>query len=271
MASQHNNKRRILKQRLWIVLLCIVLFIVLCGLVGCGGTTPTPDVPATPYHPFLALFVCGDNTLSYPQQFLQEAMRNLADKISSSVVPNSGGMYVDVNLIEASSLQDTFVTFSTPAIPDITKPQPGSDPYKYATELRDWKKKVAKVNALISSVQASIEPALNKMRTIHLQEVGGTDIPGCADSAAGEFSHYPNANKVLLYISDIQNNVDTQLSSHINLYGAKVRVIYRVCEVQSDCEHNDAFWAKQFKAWGASTVEFFDPAQSSAEKITFTY
>src|SRR2546430_17050509 len=118
MYSQNKNQHLYLKQRLYIVLVCIVLFVVLCGLVGCGANTATADLPPTPYHPFLALVVCGDNTLSYPQKFLQEAMQNLADKISSSVVPNSQGMFVDVNLIEASSLQDTFVSFQTQTIPD---------------------------------------------------------------------------------------------------------------------------------------------------------
>ncbi len=271
MASQPKNQRIFLKQRLVIVLLCVVLFILFFGLCGCGGNTATADVPPTPYHPFLALVVCADNTLSYPQQFLQEAMRNLADKISSSVVPNSQGMFVDVNLIEASSLQDTFVTFSTPAILDIAKPQPGNDPYQYAKALSDWKKKVPMVNALIRSVQARIKPYLDKMRSIHLQEVGGTDENGCADTAASEFAHFPNTNKVLLYVSDMQNNVDTQFSKHINLYGVKVRTIYRVCEVQSACEQNDAFWSKQFTSWGATSYEAFSPAQSSAEKITFTF
>jgi hypothetical protein len=255
------------KQRLVTVVLYVVLYILLSA---CGGTTPTPDVPPTPYRPFLALFVCGDNTLSYPQEFLQEAMRNLADKINASVVPNSGGMFVDINLVEASSLQDTFVSFSTQAIPNIPpKPQPGNDPYRFAKQLRFWKKTVALVNALISSVRQSINPSLDKMRSIHLQEVGGTDEFGCAASAADVFSHFPNANKVLLYISDMQNNIATQFSKHINLYGAKVRTIYRVCEVESACEQNDAYWAKQFKAWGASSYEAFSPAQSSAEKITF--
>ncbi len=270
MATQ--NKRIELKKRLWIVLVCAVLFMMLCGMLAACGGTSAPDVPAQDiYHPMLALFICGDNTLSYPQKYLTEAMQNLADKINSSVVPNSGGMFVGVNLIEASSLQDTFVTFSTPAIPDIgSKPQPGNNQFSYAKDLQNWKKKAAKVSSLINSVQDSIKPSLDKMRGIHLQEVGGTDIPGCADTAAGVFSHYPNADKVLLYISDMQNNVDTQFSKHINLH-AKVRVIYRVCEVQSACEQNDAFWAKQFKSWNAQSYEVFDPALSSAEKITFSY
>lgn len=74
---------------------------------------------------------------------------------------------------------------------------------------------------------------------------------------------------MLLFVSDMQNNVDTQFSKHINLYGASVRTIYRVCQVQSACEQNNAFWSKQFKAWGALSYEAFDPAQSSAEHITF--
>jgi hypothetical protein len=251
------------------VLLYIVLCVVLFSSCSTGnGGTPSP-VP-TPYKPFLALHICGDNTASYPQQFLQEAARNIADRIDSDVLPNRGGMFVDFSLIEVNSLQNTYVSFSVPAIPALPpKPQAGSDPYKYATALRDWKKQVASINALIASVRASIKPSLDKLRSIHLQEVGGTDIPGCADTAADEFSYITNGSKVLLYVSDMQSNVDMQLSKHINLHGAIVRTIYRVCQVQSACEQNDAYWSKQFKAWDASSYTAYSPAQSSAEHITY--
>ncbi len=261
MKSQHKKHRRV--PFILYIVLCVVLFSS-CG-TGSGGT-PSP----TPYKPFLALHVCGDNTVSYPQQFLQEAARNIADRIEGYISPNMGGMFVDFSLIEVSSIQNTYVSFSVPAIPAIPpKPQAGNDPYKYATALRDWKKTVASVNTLVASVRASIKPSLDKLRSIHLQEVGGTDIPGCADTAADEFSHVTNGNTVLLYISDMQSNVDMQFSKHINLHGAIVRTIYRVCQVERACEQNDAYWTKQFKDWGASSYEAFSPAQSSAEHITF--
>ncbi len=259
MKSQRKKHAAVL------VPLCLfVLLSVSCG-TGIGGT-PSP----TPYKPFLALHVCGDNTVSYPQQFLQEAARNIADRIEGYISPNMGGMFVDFSLIEVSSLQNTYVSFSVPAIPAIPpKPQAGNDPYKYATALRDWKKQVASVNALVASVRASITPSLDKLRSIHLQEVGGTDIVGCADTAADEFSHFPTGNKVLLYISDMQGNVDVNFSKHINLHGSIVRTIYRVCQVERACEQLDSYWSKQFKAWGSSSYEAFSPAQSSAEHITF--
>jgi len=249
----------------------LALVIASSFLAACGGSAASvPAVQTYQYKPFLALHVCGDNTLSYPVQFLQEAARNLADRIDSYVSPNMGGMFVDFSLIEANSLQNTFVTFSVPAIQNIPpKPQPGNDPYSYAKALSDWKKTVPMVNSLVSTVRASIKPSLDKMRSIHLQEVGGTDIPGCADTASSEFSHFPNGNKLLLYISDLQSNIDVNVSKHINLYGAKVVVIFRPCQVQSACEQNDAFWKQQFTAWDASSVSFYSPAESEAEKITF--
>ena len=263
MKSQQRSKHHRVP-----FILYVALFVVLFSSCGSGGGTPSPT--STPYKPFLALHICGDNTSSYPQQFLQEAARNIADRIDSDISPGMGGMFVDFSLIEVNSLQNTYVSFSVPAIRAISpKPQAGSDPYKYATALRDWKKQVASVNALVASVRASIKPSLDKLRSIHLQEVGGTDIPGCADTAADEFSHVTNGRKVLLYVSDMQSNVDMQLSKHINLHSAIVRTIYRVCQVERACEQNDAYWSKQFTAWGASSYEAFSPAQSSAEHITY--
>lgn len=260
MNFQHNKRGRVP-----VLLFC--LFVVLFSSCGSGGSQLSS--PTYPYKPFLALHICGDNTLSYPVQFLQEAARNIADRIDSYISPNMAGMFIDFSLIEANSLQDTFVTFSTPAIQNILpKPQAGNDPYSYAKALSDWKKTVPKVNSLVTSVRASIKPSLDTMRSIHLQEVGGTDIPGCADTASGEFAHFSSGNKILLYVSDMQNNVDVQFDKHINLYGAKVVVIFRPCQVQSVCEQNDAFWKQQFTTWGASSVQFFAPAESSAEHLT---
>src|SRR5713101_9893948 len=78
VSPKHKKHRRV--PFILYVVLCVVLFSS-CGS-GSGGTlSPTP----TPYKPFLALHICGDNTASYPQQFLQEAARNIADRIDSDV------------------------------------------------------------------------------------------------------------------------------------------------------------------------------------------
>ncbi len=251
------------------VLLYVAVFVVLFSSCGSGsGGTPSPA--PTVSRSFLSLHICGDDTTSYPQQFLQEAARNIADRIDSNISPNMGGMFVDFSLIEVNSLQQSYVSFSVPVIPALpSKPHVVPDPYKFATELRYWKKQVASVTALVASARASIKPSLDKLRSIHLQEVGGTDIVGCADTAVDEFSHFSTGNKVLLYISDMQGNVAVNFSKHINLHGAIVRTIYRVCQVERACEQNDAYWSKQFKAWGASSYEAFSPAQSSAEHITY--
>lgn len=244
----------------------LLLIVISCGTGG--GNPPTQDAPA-PFKPFLSVHVCLDNTLSYPVKFQHEALQNIADRIDQYISPNMGGMFVDGSLIETNSLQDTLASFSTPSIPAIPpKPQPGNDPYAYAKALKDWNKTVAKVNALVTSVRASIQPSLDTMRSFHKSEVGGTDILGCADTAASEFAHFTSGIKILTYISDMQNNIDVQFSKHINLYGAAVRIIFRPCQVQSVCEQNDAFWTRQFTAWGASSVKFYSPAESSAEHLT---
>src|SRR5690349_5856773 len=97
------------------ILFCILLIVTSCG--SGGGSSPQ-DTP-TPFKPFLALHVCLDNTLSYPVQFQHEALQNVAERIDQFISPNMGGMFIDGSLIETNSLQDTFVTFSTQAIPAI--------------------------------------------------------------------------------------------------------------------------------------------------------
>jgi hypothetical protein len=266
MGSRTSPKRTSLLVSLFLV--GVVLWSLF--LPGCGGSSvPLPDQVSTS-KPFLALHICGDNTSSYPARFLQEAARNIADRIKSYINPGIGGMFVDFSLIEANSLQDSYVSFSVDAIDPIPpKPQPGNDPYKYAKALQEWKKAVQAINARVVSVRASVKPFLDKLYSLHLTEVGSTDIAGCADTAAGQFSHFTSGNKFLLYISDMQQNVGTNVSKHINLLGAKVRSIFRVCQDQHECEQLDEFYTKEFKSWGSSSYEAFDPATSSAEKITF--
>jgi len=267
------NHRTVWSQAVHLALpVLVVLMLCSCGILPPQHHQPSNDSEKqlVAPKPFLALVVYLDNTLSFPVQYQQEAASNIADRIQSYISPGMAGMFVDVSLIEVNSLQNAYVSFSVPAIQAIPpKPQPGNDPYQYATALQEWKKTVAQINGLVTSVRATIKPYLDKMRSLHLQEVGGTDLPGSADSAAAEFSHFPTGNKMLLYVSDMQSNVNTQFSTHINLYGAKVRVIYRVCQIESACEQNDGLWTKQFRAWGASSYEAFDPAQSHAEHITF--
>jgi len=266
MSSQHKKQGRGTVLVVWSLVAAILCSSV---LAACGGSPASVSSQTYQYKPFLALIVQLDNTTSFPVQFQQEAARNLADRISSYISPNMGGMFVDVGLIEVNSLQNSYVSFSTPAIPTIPpKPQPGNDPYTYAKALKNWKQTVASVNALVASVRASIKPSLDKLYSLHLQEVGGTDIPGSAGSAADEFAHFPNGTKVLLYVSDMQSNVAVNFSKHINLHGAKVVVTYHVCQVESACEQNDAFWTQQFKEWGAASVKFYSPAESEAEHIT---
>ncbi len=248
----------------------IVFFILLIVTsCGSGGVGSSPQDAPVPFKPFLSLHVCLDNTLSYPVQFQHEALQNLASRLSSYISPGMAGSFVDVSLIETNSLQDTLASFSTQAIENIPpKPQPGSDPYAFSKALSDWKKTVAKINALVASVRASIQPSLDTLLSFHKVEVGGTDIPGCADSAAAEFSHHQNGNLILTYISDMQSNIDVNFSKHINLYGAKVVILFMPCQVESACEQLKAFYTRQFKAWNASTVEFYSPAESETQKIT---
>src|SRR5690349_10776008 len=116
--SQHKNQRRVnaLLSSFLIILILCSSFLAACGS---GGVSSSPQDAPAPFKPFLSLHVCLDNTQSYPVQFQHEALQNLALRLSSYITPSMAGSFVAVSLIETNSLQDTFVSFSTPSIPAI--------------------------------------------------------------------------------------------------------------------------------------------------------
>jgi len=252
------------------VLLYTVLLVLLCA---CGGNSSgsgfIPVSTPAPYRPLIAVNICLDDTASYPPEFIQAIQHTLADRIDAMTQLNTGGMDVFVTVIAASSFQNDVIAFSVPAIPALpVKPVPGSDPYKYAKAMSDYKKAIPGALNQLKAMQAQVKVQTDKLRNLHFNGVaGGTDIFGCLADASQHFSHI-TGNKLLLIASDLQNNVTTQETNTLNLYGAPVRVVYRVCEVVSSCQANDAFWKQTFLHHGASSVRFYDPAESQAEKVS---
>jgi len=226
-------------------------------------------VLSAPFRPFLALQVCLDDTASYPPEYTQAAQKAIAERIDALTQPNTGGMDVFVTVIAASSFQNGFA-FHVPAISALpVKLVPGSDPYGYAKAMSAYKKALPAALNQLHAIQAQVKVHTDMLRNLRLSvRAGGTDIPGCLDDAAQHFSHVAG-NKVLLIVSDLQSNVNTQFTNNLSIYGAMVRVYWRVCEVESACQQNDNYWRKLLLHFGASSVGFYDPAESQAENINF--
>lgn len=246
----------------------VSLVLLLCSCVP-PRATPVPVVLSSAYQPDTTLQVCLDNTTSYPPAYLHEASVTLADRIDAYISPNEGGLTVYIALIEADSFQRDILSFRIPAIPALTaRPVATSDPYSYSQHLTQWKKDAQKLSSSLNTLRQSVKPLTNKLRSLRLHEVDGTDIPGCLDDASAHFASARTRN-ILLIVSDMQNNEDAQWSSHLNLHHAIVHVLYRTCQVQRDCEQNDQFWSRKLFAYGASSVQFFDPSESHALQLTF--
>src|SRR5436309_465182 len=107
MTSQHKKLGHSTVLVAWSLIALILWSLV---LAACGGSAPPQASQTYQYKPFVALIVQLDNTVSFPVQFQQEAAKNLADRIASFITPNMGGMFVDVGLIEANSLQNSYVS-----------------------------------------------------------------------------------------------------------------------------------------------------------------
>src|SRR5437867_1502651 len=106
--TKHNNQRQFLKQRLYIVLVCIVLFGLLCGLLaaclplptGSSGNVPTPAPLITPivstYQPSRLVSVLIDTPPFMQATYYKEALYAVADRVLELTTVCQGSLTVFV-------------------------------------------------------------------------------------------------------------------------------------------------------------------------------
>ncbi len=241
-------------------------------LAACGSSGAVPQDANPPYRSFEAITICLDTTGSVDPSFRVKAAHQIGDRIDSMTQPNTGGMAVFVDQIENSSVQTDLVDFSVPAIAALPqKPVPGSDPYKYAKAVSEYKKQLPAALANLHAIQTQVKQETDKIRALQLStSAGGTDIFGCFDSAADNFATAPTgAIKTIVVISDMQNNQTLQETKTLHLQGVTVKVYYRQCEIASACQQNDSYWRGVLQSDGVTSVTFFSPADSQALGISF--
>ncbi len=243
--------------RLWVHILTLLLVLEMLSSCGSASQAQGSQAASSPFRSFTALQICLDNTGSYPPEYRVAAQKSIAARIDS-LVQNSGGgmagMAVFVTQIAKSSYQNNVLDFNVPAI----QPPPTNSPYE-----------LAKYRKALNAILAQVLKDTDRLRNLQLPAASdGTDVPGCLDDASQHFSHV-SGSKVLLIVSDLQNNQNTQFTSTVNLQGVVVRVLYRSCQVASDCLKNDSYWRKLFLQYGAVSVNFYDPAESDALHETF--
>jgi hypothetical protein len=259
---------------------CLLAFLILVS--GCSLKKPptllTEQIILAPYQPFRIVQICLDTPPLYPERLFRTVANAVADRIDSSITVNFSGMEVYVTLITHDSYQNDVLQFLIPAFPaDPSKPQfvQSNNVYNnadvnstYQSELASWQQALVGQHHKLAELRKQVKQYTNKLRSLPDPfDDTGADLWGCLQDATLHFQ--PAGEKYLLIASALVNNTDLQKSAYINLSGASVRVIWRICQVAATCQASNAYWTHVFLKDGAKAVSFYDPASSDNEKPTF--
>lgn len=306
MASQH--KRLELKKRLWIVLVCFILFGLLCGLLasctlplpgGSSDNTATPTSEMTPiaasYTPARLVQVCFDTYPIVSDSVFKAAINRVADMFEQpgAVNVNEGQITAYFSYIVGTNsyLKDAF-SFSVPAISadenNVTL-SPTPDPAKFqnqydyanaqatvtsanttpiAAQQEQLKSNHAALDAAKALIKSYIENKLRILPNVH--DLSLEDVKGCLQ-AATERLQIPgfHGRKTLIIASPLVHMLDSTIG--INLSGVHVIVIFKTCQLASsdDCINQANAWKQTFLRLGASQVSIFDPLASTVNNLSF--
>lgn len=255
-------------------------------LSGCGEALPSTPSPSAWVHqgtslPPLVVQYCIDVTTSYyPSPDFATANTVLAQAILQRASgAGQAGATIFVTTINSRTYDETS-TAKVITIP-ATQPQATFDPsqsqgnmFQAATPTAIAHEAQATVTADQAQVQQQIQKATAAAQAAHtfLQSFSpqpdniATDVNGCVALAHDRFAHAPQgAEKVLLIASDLQDNVTGHPVSYA-ISGAKVLVINFKCDVAAQCiAGTQPTWKAALQKDGASSVDFYDPADTQAK------
>ncbi|HYT46461.1 MAG TPA: hypothetical protein VEP90_29285, partial [Methylomirabilota bacterium] len=191
MYSEHKNKRLVLKQRLVIVLLCIVLFVVLWGLVGCSLPLPSsqkthstdPGIApiVSTYQPNRLVSVLVDTPPFFEASYFKAVLNAVADRTLELTNVCQGGFTVFVSFLGHDSVHTHVISITVPPLPcDPLMPlqQPTPDPAKFQSQY-DYSDALDKVNTangrLINSWQAILKNNHQLLASIRAQVKKASD------------------------------------------------------------------------------------------------
>jgi hypothetical protein len=308
VKSQHNNQRLFLKQRLVIVLLCVVLYIVLCGLLiscspplpsGSDGNSATPTPGISPIASNVlrprVVFVLINTPPIFSLKYVRETEAMIAARALSYINPGEGGLDIFVSWITSSSVGQSAWSMSAPAIPAdqqqvslLPTPEPSkySNQYDYAnaqatvtsanaTATADWQEQLALNHMLRNKVLAQVKLATDTLKSLTpLTDLIADDLLGGlfeASQALGNFNR--NWDKYLIIASPLINNtlVNQVNASNINLQGVHTRVLFASCipPVASVCASNNAKYEELLRSYGVRDIQIFGVQQSETLQVTF--
>ncbi len=303
---QLKNKRIELKKRLWIVLVCAVLFGLLCCLLAAcnlplpGGSsdntaTPTPGITpiVSTYQRSRLVSVLIDTPPFMQATYYKEALNSVADRVLEQTTVCQGGLTVFVSFLGHDSVHTKVMSITVPPLPcDEAKPtlQPLPDPKKFTNQydyidalnkvntandglIAAWQANLNANHHLLADTRAKVLQDVNALKTQPvIVDASGADLYGGLFLAAQEIQN-SNAVKSLVIASQLINNTLLN-AAPINLSGfSRVNVIYHSCETlsASDCLANDAKFKQTLVSFGVKmdAIHFYTPGQTSAWYITF--
>jgi hypothetical protein len=277
--------------------LTLITMLVACSVPFTATTTPgsvvTP-VPtgASPYRGPLLVQYCTDDTGSYPRAEFHYANALVAHSLVQTVVANSGGTVLYATLINSDTFnsRNTLSPFVVPAVenyPALPTPiptPPQTNPVSYSatatavavqenTGIVAYNSAVAQVNSEVHTTRNQVAQDSNRLIALNpAVDNTATSVWGCLQLARDRFQGQ-SATKYLFIASDMQNNTSVDFTSDFEkahaLSGVIIRVIYYVCQTAGACSRNATYWTNVFRASGASSIRFLDPAQSNALSNVF--
>ncbi len=259
--------------------------VIVAGLVLSGCTLRYKETVLTerpiiaPAQPFRLLSVCLDTPPIFPETYFRKAAAAVADRIDLSVEVNSAGAVVYVSRISSNSFQDNALTIRIPAVPpDPLKPQrPQSNgdygdadkARAYQGELATWQQQLKANHRVRDQVRHSVRQQTDKLRALpDPYDNAGADQYGCLADASAHLQQMPG-ERYLVIASAMVNTTFLQKTDTLNLSGVTVEVVWRTCQIASECQASNDAWGRLFRKLGARRVSFSDPAQSEVSGVQF--
>lgn len=191
-----------------------------------------------------AVYLLWDRTRSFHDNFADKAKQRASQMIDGL---RPGDRFVALTIVDSFSRSEILI--------DRTLPHPNP---RRTLDLRTQKKIKAireELKGMISALQADTRAAR-------------TDIRGVIFHAAELLKKEGIRNRILIVMSDLEENVDHKNLPPFDLSGARVKALYVSFRgTIKDSQSKFREWEDFFRRAGVAEVKILDPIQSQTDKI----